>query len=227
MEAPRLPLQLTEQKKRRSARGQIRGSSIDVVVPAHWPKALQTEVAQKLYVQLAQTFRRDWDMVTHYNGPWLTLLDKASLETWVTELNRTTLQVDVKAIKIGSAKYSRLAQMNTRHHIMTVSQFCLDRVPESALRYLIVHELAHLIEANHSSRFWALVKTYVPDYQYLSRLIEAVHRIRLYEDSLDLPKTPITLNSPAPESRDRLDAFLAEPEPDETLPASFGQLRLF
>ena len=28
--------------------------------------------------------------------------------------------------------------------------------------YIIVHELAHLIEANHTPRFWNIVRTQVP-----------------------------------------------------------------
>lgn len=37
--------------------------------------------------------------------------------------------------------------------------------PPEVIDYIIIHELAHLREMNHSPRFWALVKTMSPDYQ--------------------------------------------------------------
>ena len=37
--------------------------------------------------------------------------------------------------------------------------------PEEVADYVIIHELAHLIEMNHSSRFWALVKKAMPEYE--------------------------------------------------------------
>lgn len=36
--------------------------------------------------------------------------------------------------------------------------------PPEVLDYVVVHELAHLKERNHSPRFWALVATHHPDY---------------------------------------------------------------
>lgn len=39
------------------------------------------------------------------------------------------------------------------------------KAPESVLDYVIIHELCHLKEMNHSSRFWALVKKYLPNYK--------------------------------------------------------------
>ncbi|MBN1696872.1 MAG: M48 family metallopeptidase [Spirochaetales bacterium] len=37
--------------------------------------------------------------------------------------------------------------------------------PEGVLDYVCVHELAHLIEKNHSHRFWSLVRKVMPDYK--------------------------------------------------------------
>lgn len=37
--------------------------------------------------------------------------------------------------------------------------------PEYIVDYVVVHELAHRIEPNHSSRFWAVVEKILPDYR--------------------------------------------------------------
>lgn len=41
-----------------------------------------------------------------------------------------------------------------------------------AIDYIIIHELCHLLEMNHSPRFWALVATHCPNYQEWRRYLK-------------------------------------------------------
>lgn len=40
----------------------------------------------------------------------------------------------------------------------------LIKAPMRVIEYVIVHELAHLLESNHTANFWGIVKTQLPDY---------------------------------------------------------------
>lgn len=40
----------------------------------------------------------------------------------------------------------------------------LIKAPHFVINYVVIHELAHLLELNHSERFWNIVKVQMPDY---------------------------------------------------------------
>ena len=44
--------------------------------------------------------------------------------------------------------------------------FKLIMMPEEILDYVVIHELAHLLEMNHSPRFWIRVESLCPNYRY-------------------------------------------------------------
>ena len=46
------------------------------------------------------------------------------------------------------------------------------RYPNEAIDYVIVHELAHIKELNHSKRFWAIVESVLPDYKERQRILK-------------------------------------------------------
>lgn len=50
--------------------------------------------------------------------------------------------------------------------------FRLALYPYDATEYVVVHELCHMREMNHSKKFWSLVETYLPDYKKRRRLLK-------------------------------------------------------
>ncbi len=73
-----------------------------------------------------------------------------------------SLDLNIKAIKIsnsfnywGSCNSTGIIHLNWR----------LIFAPKKILKYIIVHELCHLKEFNHTKNFWLLVKRFCPDYK--------------------------------------------------------------
>ena len=51
--------------------------------------------------------------------------------------------------------------------------------PKDVVDYVVVHELAHIAEPNHSSRFWAVVDRTVPNRREAKKWLKD-NQFRLY-----------------------------------------------
>jgi len=78
-------------------------------------------------------------------------------------------------------KWGRVAIRNTKRRWGSCSKrsnlnFCYRVVflPKDLTDYIIVHELCHLKEFNHSKAFWALVAMTIPDYKTLRKQLKSV-----------------------------------------------------
>lgn len=71
------------------------------------------------------------------------------------------------SLKIRSMK-TRWGVCNTRSYNITLNRE-LYRKEIECLDYVCIHELAHLVEANHSKAFWSLVEKYCPNYKEIRK----------------------------------------------------------
>ena len=80
-------------------------------------------------------------------------------------------------VKINSAK-TRWGSCNRKGGVNFTYRLLF--VPEELIDYVVVHELAHLKEMNHSDRFWSVVEQTMPDYKARRK------RLREYEHQVEL-----------------------------------------
>lgn len=79
-----------------------------------------------------------------------------------TEYYKTRLGVEYAGIRIGDQK-TRWGSCSSRRTLSYNWHLIL--MPPEIQDYVVVHELCHLIEMNHSKAFWDKVGEVLPDYQ--------------------------------------------------------------
>lgn len=86
---------------------------------------------------------------------------KPAVHRRVMHLNEQYFQKDIKSVRLKYNK-SNWGSCSTSSNINLSTRLLF--APEVVQDYVIIHELAHLIEMNHSSRFWSIVSNIMPDY---------------------------------------------------------------
>lgn len=86
------------------------------------------------------------------------------------EIFSTKLGVSFTSLTLSNAK-SRWGSCNSRKEIRL--NWRLLQAPPHIINYVVCHELAHLIEMNHSAKFWAVVASIYPDYKLAEKELKA------------------------------------------------------
>ena len=87
---------------------------------------------------------------------------KPEITRRVMELNHLHFQKKLNSVNLKFNR-SNWGSCSTKGNVNIST--CLLFAPQDVIDYVIIHELAHLVEMNHSPRFWALVETAMQDYK--------------------------------------------------------------
>jgi predicted metal-dependent hydrolase len=135
-------------RRRRTVSAYREGDRIVVLVPATLTRAQEAEWVETMVarVQRAEARRRPSDADLKRRG---TALSHAYLDGRAVPLS--VRWVDNQRSRWGSCTPAdRTIRLSRR----------LESMPEWVVDYVLVHELAHLLEPGHNARFWGLVGRY-------------------------------------------------------------------
>lgn len=96
----------------------------------------------------------------------------------VHALNDLHFQRPINAVRLSDT-YSRWGSCSSKGNINLATRLIL--APDEILDAVIIHELAHLVEANHSSRFWAQVERALPNYREYDLWLKAHGKTLLFK----------------------------------------------
>lgn len=130
----------------------VSGRAVDGVFVVQAPAHMSDAELQPVVDKLLQRWQRRQAK---------SALDDAALERRARELNRQYF-----GGKLAWQSVRWVSNQNSRHGSCTPSQGTirishrLAAMPAFVRDYVLVHELAHLLEPNHGPRFWRLVNQY-------------------------------------------------------------------
>lgn len=148
-------------RRTRTVRAYREGDKTIVLMPANLPKAVEDEHVRSLLARLERRDKRarpsDEDLRTRaamLSRAWFDGAATPSSVRWVGTMDK----------RWGSCSSGdRSIRLSDR----------LKGMPSYVVDYVLVHELAHLIEPNHSAAFWALVDRY-PEAEKAKGFLEGV-----------------------------------------------------
>ena len=111
---------------------------------------------------------QDEALVAELVGKWL------RDEAWTFVAPQVTtyagrLTAAAPTVRLSNAR-SEWGSCNARGEIRL--NWRLVQLPPVLAEYVVAHEVAHLVELNHSPRFWALVESLLPGHAALQRELE-------------------------------------------------------
>jgi predicted metal-dependent hydrolase len=99
-------------------------------------------------------------------------------------VKRFSFELDVNVNKIYFRKMkSRWGSCSSKNNI-GINKYLI-YLPESLIEYVVFHEIAHLIELNHSKRFWSIIHQKFNDYKEIEKEL-SIHWFAIKETIIEV-----------------------------------------
>lgn len=178
----------------------IAGHSIQVTIRRHhWSRQLRLNVRPGGQISLSIPPRTPWYVAEDFlakSRPWLekqiskhppverrapTKREREAARRLVKmKLNQWSMYFDVdwKGVRIGnqSSRWGSCSSTGTLSF-----NWRLIELPDELADYIVVHELAHLVQPNHSPKFWSEVERVLPDWRPRRKALRALSTNGLQE----------------------------------------------
>lgn len=123
-------------------------------------------IAKKLKFLAGKTFIKSNKNDYHKFKYQALKLAQLKIKEWNKFYNFTFNSINIKNQKTRWGSCSKKKNLNFNYKIIYLN--------EKRLNYLIVHELCHLAEFNHSTKFWQLISQTIPDYAKIKKELKQI-----------------------------------------------------
>ncbi len=160
--------------KRRTIGLSIKDGTLIVRAPYRTPQKTVESVIKRHEAWILKNTEKSLLKKEKYGNLTEEKIKELKLEAKTYLIDKTKYYSDLMGLKYGrititSAK-TRFGSCSSKGNISFSYRLML--YPEPAREYVVVHELAHLVEMNHSPAFYKIVASVLPDYKVRRALLK-------------------------------------------------------
>ncbi|MBQ9314685.1 MAG: M48 family metallopeptidase [Clostridia bacterium] len=124
-----------------------------------------------LIIQIKEKYKDSQEYIHSYFDQWMketmyTLSDKL-IDKYLLLLSKYHLKKPELAIRTMTGRWGSCMPSKCK---ITINKNLI-YPPHYCLEYVVLHELAHLVEANHSKRFYAIIEEVMPDWKERKKIL--------------------------------------------------------
>lgn len=140
----------------------IRGTTYTIRIFSKNTKSSSARINNnQIFIYVSQEAEDQQKHVSTLLSRTLASLYRQEIEKEVKDLNEKYFKAPLNQVRLKNLKSRWGSCAGNNINLSTALLFA----PDDVLQYVCIHELAHLIEKNHSKEFWKLVERAMPDYR--------------------------------------------------------------